>query len=208
MLSFCLLQLPPFTDIQQLPFLSTLIFAILTVFDGLSCSLLLFKSHLQPQILNCCSAFLFLLACLQILQGVALRGASILTAWILKYHYQNFDSTENQWLLTPLGVRYSIFPLLQPLPSPFIFHIALNSIKMSTTTFFFLMLWIGWHRVYCKDEFHTGNIQQLSLAFSHCLCGCWCKGINLWPHQILAWMIVVHLFKQYRSWSAQQFFSS
>ena len=37
---------------------------------------------------------------------------------------------------------------------------------------------------------------KLSLAFFHCLCGCWCKGINLWPHQILAWMIMVCLFEQ------------
>ena len=48
--------------------------------------------------------------------------------------------------------------------------------------------------------------RKLSLAFSHCLCGCWCKGINLWPYQILAWMIVVRLFEQHRSWSVQPFY--
>ena len=87
----------------------------------------------------------------------------------------------------------------------FIFHIALSGINMSRTTFFFNVMNFAWNRVYCKSEFYIGNIQKLSLAFSHCLCRCWCKGINLWPHQILAWMIVVHLFEQYRSWSAQPF---
>ena len=52
------------------------------------------------------------------------------------------------------------------------------------------------NRVHCKGEFYIGNIQKLSLAFLHCLCGCWCKGINLWPHQIPAWMIVVCLVEQ------------
>ena len=36
-----------------------------------------------------------------------------------------------------------------------------------------------------KKEFIAKYIQKLSLAFSHCLCGCWCKGINFWPHQKL-----------------------
>ena len=54
--------------------------------------------------------------------------------------------------------------------------------------------------VHCKGEFYMMNIQKLSLDFSHCLCGCWYKGINLWPHQILAWTIVVCFFEQHRSW--------
>ena len=55
-------------------------------------------------------------------------------------------------------------------------------------------------RVHCKGEFYIGNIQKLSLPFSNCLCGCWCKDINLWPHHILAWMIVVCLFGQHIRW--------
>ena len=37
-----------------------------------------------------------------------------------------------------------------------------------------------------KGGFHIENIQILSLAFPHCLCGYWYKGINLWPHELLA----------------------
>ena len=58
------------------------------------------------------------------------------------------------------------------------------------------------NRVHCKGEFYIGNIQKLSLDFSHCLCVCWYiyKGINLWPNRILAWIIMVCLFEQHRSW--------
>ena len=56
-----------------------------------------------------------------------------------------------------------------------------------------------------KGEFYIVNNQKLSLAFSHCLCGCWCQGTNLWPYQILAWMTVVCLFEQHRSWYVQPF---
>ena len=132
--------------------------------------------------------------------------------WNKNTNYHNFVNTENFsgsatndfWHHLDY-IWYSIFLLVQPLTIPFIFHIALNGFQMSRTTFFNVMNFCI--KLYIARVSFTskGDIQKLYLPLSHCLCGWWCKGKNLWPHWIPAWMIVVHLFEQPKSWSVQPF---
>ena len=53
--------------------------------------------------------------------------------------------------------------------------------QWAISCFFFLFLWIfasNWAKQFiAKGEFYIAKIQKLSLTFSHCLCGCWFKGI-------------------------------
>ena len=73
------------------------------------------------------------------------------------------------------------------------------TMTMSLLFFLLKMLWyFPWN--WAKQSSLQGWVLGTSVSsLFHCLCGCWCKGINLWPHQILAWMIVVHLFEQHRT---------
>ena len=121
-------------------------------------------------------------------------GAAIVMHYCIMSPHNRGSLPAFSQFLPPVAWVYRLFEIL-------CFHPWINSVFTSQWAFcFFFKCYeflhgIEQNRVHCKGE--------LSLAFSHCLCGCQCKGINLWPHQILAWMIVVRFFEQHGSWSVQ-----